>query len=255
MYKIQEVADRLNVSYSVIYRLLRRGEMQCNRVGKAARISEEHIQAYLNRDKGGAAPDHGGLDLGIKCPKCEEELVRHRSENMIDDLQTRYSADCRKCGLCIKYQVVRIDADAAVAHELPDPRDQVETADQIDAELEHLAAQGAEQGAEPPTILEATPNLCPKCKGHPSGQFEQHAPADHEATLYCRTCNPKASPGLGLLYPVIKARASTPDDAMNAAVEAWNQAVAEVPQAPAQAPQVDTDTDTDTDTAPEEVTQ
>ncbi|NIQ97060.1 MAG: helix-turn-helix domain-containing protein [Desulfuromonadales bacterium] len=255
MRSIQEVADALNVSYSVIYRLLRRGEMQCHRVGKTARISQAQLDAYLNRDRASKAPpDPGGLDLGIRCPKCETVLVRHRSENMIDDLTTRYSADCRQCELRIMYQIVGFDAwDAeidkvttgpggdTIGEDLGEALVDPEGADPVGEAIEEAAAEEEEAGADEaplPQILSATPNPCPKCKGHPSGQFEQLKPGEHEATLYCRTCNPNREPGRGLLYPVIRARASTPDDAMNAAVAAWNQEVSLTPSPAApQAPQ------------------
>jgi transcription elongation factor Elf1 len=92
-----------------VYRLLRTGALKCHRVGKAARITETQIAEYLSGASNVAPSAPGGLDLTIKCPRCEEELVRHRSENLVDDLTTRYSADCRKCKLRILYQVVKFD--------------------------------------------------------------------------------------------------------------------------------------------------
>lgn len=283
MYKIQEVADRLNVSYSVIYRLLRRGEMKCNRVGKAARISEDQIQAYLNRDRASKAPpEPGGLDLAIRCPKCQEELVRHRSENMINDLQNQHSADCRQCKLRIIYKVVGFGAlDQADQAEVlsglgamrqsavdlghmtePDQAeiDRVAGAGgmrtgptKLDQELAELVADtDTDTDTPPPRVLEATPNPCPECKGHPSGSFERKTPVDVVATLHCRQCNPEMKFGLGPRLPVIQAQAATPDDAMNQAVEAWNLVAPLITDVKVDG---EIDTDTDTDTTPEEVTQ
>jgi excisionase family DNA binding protein len=263
MMTIQQVADRLSVSYSVIYRLLRVGELKSHRVGKSARISESQLQAYLGKGRDSKAPGSNGLDLAIRCPKCEVVLVRHRSENLIDDLRSRYSADCRQCKLRILYQVVKFDAwdeaaDKLAEFEGPDvlggdippegapPADPSEAArgftvpiDPIDLAIEQAeidAEQEGDDGEALPAIFEITPNPCPKCTGPPSGSFERKSPVDVVASIYCRTCNPDMKFGPGIQYPMIQAQAATPDEAMNQAVEAWNLAVPLV-TAPFQGPE------------------
>jgi excisionase family DNA binding protein len=43
----QEVADHLRVSSMTVYRLIRSGELRAVRVGKAYRILEDDVDAYL----------------------------------------------------------------------------------------------------------------------------------------------------------------------------------------------------------------
>jgi excisionase family DNA binding protein len=43
----QEVADLLRVSSMTVYRLIRSGELRAVRVGKAYRLLEEDVDAYL----------------------------------------------------------------------------------------------------------------------------------------------------------------------------------------------------------------
>jgi excisionase family DNA binding protein len=60
LYKIRQVAGRLNISEPTLYRMVSRGEIGHLRVGcgrGAIRFSEEQVQAYLLRAGRGATPD------------------------------------------------------------------------------------------------------------------------------------------------------------------------------------------------------
>jgi excisionase family DNA binding protein len=51
MYTVREIAERLNVSESNVYALVRSGRLGCYRIGNgrgAIRISEQTLQRYLN---------------------------------------------------------------------------------------------------------------------------------------------------------------------------------------------------------------
>jgi excisionase family DNA binding protein len=146
MMSIHEVAERLSVSYSVIYRLLRTGALKCHRVGKAARITETQIAEYLSGASNVAPSAPGGLDLTIRCPRCDDELAKHRSENMVHDLTTRYTADCRQCGLRIRYQVASHEALEELAEEVAQESG-AELAEQIEGEVAQAVARVDGEGA------------------------------------------------------------------------------------------------------------
>lgn len=48
---LEEVADELGVTYQLIYRLVRSGEMPAARLGKLYRVSRTDLNAYLARSK------------------------------------------------------------------------------------------------------------------------------------------------------------------------------------------------------------
>lgn len=52
---LEEVADKLGVTYQLIYRLVRSGELPAARLGKLYRVSREDLDAYLARSKDVAA--------------------------------------------------------------------------------------------------------------------------------------------------------------------------------------------------------
>ena len=52
---LEEVADMLGVTYQLIYRLVRSGELPAVRLGKLYRVSRSDLDAYLERSKGTAA--------------------------------------------------------------------------------------------------------------------------------------------------------------------------------------------------------
>ncbi len=51
---LEEVAEMLGVTYQLIYRLVRSGELPAVRLGKLYRVSRSDLDAYLERSKGAA---------------------------------------------------------------------------------------------------------------------------------------------------------------------------------------------------------
>lgn len=47
---IRDVADRLQVSGRTIHRLVANGELKVIRIGRAVRVSEEALKAFLTQD-------------------------------------------------------------------------------------------------------------------------------------------------------------------------------------------------------------
>ena len=52
---LEEVADMLGVTYQLIYRLVRSGELPAVRLGKLYRVSQDDLNNYLERSKSGTA--------------------------------------------------------------------------------------------------------------------------------------------------------------------------------------------------------
>ena len=51
---LEEVAEMLGVTYQLIYRLVRSGELPAVRLGKLYRVSSRDLNTYLERSKGAA---------------------------------------------------------------------------------------------------------------------------------------------------------------------------------------------------------
>lgn len=49
---LEEVAEMLGVTYQLIYRLVRSGELPAVRLGKLYRVARSDLDAYLERSKG-----------------------------------------------------------------------------------------------------------------------------------------------------------------------------------------------------------
>ena len=52
---LEEVADMLGVTYQLIYRLVRSGELPAVRLGKLYRVSQDDLNSYLERSKSGTS--------------------------------------------------------------------------------------------------------------------------------------------------------------------------------------------------------
>ena len=52
---LEEVADMLGVTYQLIYRLVRAGELPAVRLGKLYRVARSDLDRYLERNKNAAA--------------------------------------------------------------------------------------------------------------------------------------------------------------------------------------------------------
>ena len=58
MLKVKQVAERLNVSSSIVYALIDGGALKCNRIGLGRgtiRVSEDALREYLQRNEQGGA--------------------------------------------------------------------------------------------------------------------------------------------------------------------------------------------------------
>ena len=60
---LEDVAEMLGVTYQLIYRLVRAGELPAVRLGKLYRVSRADLDGYLERNKNAAA-------LGGTCSVC-----------------------------------------------------------------------------------------------------------------------------------------------------------------------------------------
>ncbi len=89
-YSLEEVAELLGVTYQLIYKLVRTGELPALRVGKMYRVTGEDLQAYLanSRVKANA---QGGLPEPIVCSVCGRSYVS----------QLSIGGACEVCGLPI----------------------------------------------------------------------------------------------------------------------------------------------------------
>ena len=56
---LEEVAEVLGVTYQLIYRLVRSGELPASRLGKLYRVSRTDLSAYLERTKREASTSGG----------------------------------------------------------------------------------------------------------------------------------------------------------------------------------------------------
>jgi excisionase family DNA binding protein len=50
-FSVREVAEKLGVVKETIYRLIKRGELPCNQVGRAKRIRWADVEDYLKRTR------------------------------------------------------------------------------------------------------------------------------------------------------------------------------------------------------------
>ncbi len=63
-FSLEEVADKLGVTYQLIYRLVRTGELPAVRLGKLYRVSSADLDAYLANSRASAS--------GGTCDVCGE---------------------------------------------------------------------------------------------------------------------------------------------------------------------------------------
>ncbi len=47
MFSPKEIAKRLNVSLSLVYKLINSGELACHRINSALRVSEDQLKQFL----------------------------------------------------------------------------------------------------------------------------------------------------------------------------------------------------------------
>lgn len=95
---LEEVADMLGVTYQLIYRLVRSGEMPAVRLGKLYRVSRADLDLYLERSKNAATG--GTCSVCGTFYKSRESLTQTCTEDGCDapicfDCWTRLGV--RKC--------------------------------------------------------------------------------------------------------------------------------------------------------------
>ena len=79
---IEEVADLLGVTYQLIYRLVRAGEIPAVRIGRVYRIMANDLDEYLEKTKTSATT------VGVTCAACGKT---YHSELSVSEA-------CRVCG-------------------------------------------------------------------------------------------------------------------------------------------------------------
>ena len=55
MLTVKQVAERLSISRSLAYRMIRTGEIPSYRIANCRRVSEEELQRYLDRSQAQSA--------------------------------------------------------------------------------------------------------------------------------------------------------------------------------------------------------
>lgn len=83
---LEEVADEMGVTYQLIYRLVRSGELPAARLGKLYRVSRTDLNAFLERSKREAAE-------GGSCSACG---TYYRSKGSLQQA-------CEVCGAPVCY--------------------------------------------------------------------------------------------------------------------------------------------------------
>lgn len=100
---LEEVADKLGVTYQLIYRLARSGELPAVRLGKLYRVASADLAAYLERSKSSAS-------TGGTCDACGERYASRTSLRHVcteDGCEALICNDCwtrRKVRFCKKHQ-------------------------------------------------------------------------------------------------------------------------------------------------------
>ena len=87
---LEEVADMLGVTYQLIYRLVKAGELPAVRLGKLYRVSRTDLDTYLERNKNTTA-------VGGVCSVCgtfyrSKESLKQVCE--VDDCEETICFDC-----------------------------------------------------------------------------------------------------------------------------------------------------------------
>ncbi len=102
-YSLEEVADKLGVTYQLIYKLVRTGDLPAIRLGKLYRVSADDLAAYLERSKSAAAG-------GGTCDVCGERYSSRLSLKHVcteDGCEALICNDCwtrRKVRFCKEHQ-------------------------------------------------------------------------------------------------------------------------------------------------------
>ena len=96
-YSLEEVGDLLGVTYQLIYKLVRTGEMPALRIGKMYRVRGEDLEAYLEKSRVKSAAEDG-KPMPVVCSVCGRSYVSSLS----------ITGACEVCGLPICRSCVEI---------------------------------------------------------------------------------------------------------------------------------------------------
>jgi len=98
---IEEVAELLGVTYQLIYRLVRSGELPAVRIGRVYRITGTDLDAFLEKTRtGGSAPEYVCSACGKtykSASSVAEECIDCGSPICLDCRQRLGVQQCRKC--------------------------------------------------------------------------------------------------------------------------------------------------------------
>ena len=97
-YSLEEVAELLGVTYQLIYKLVRTGEMPALRVGKMYRVTGDDLEAYLEKSRVKTAAEEG-KPIPVVCSVCGRSYVSSLS----------ITGTCEVCGLPICRSCTEID--------------------------------------------------------------------------------------------------------------------------------------------------
>ncbi len=89
-YSLEEVGERLGVTYQLIYRLVRAGELPAMRIGKLYRVSGKDLDHYLEQSK--QASVSGGV-----CSNCGKTYQSRLSLSQVcseDGCEAPVCVDC-----------------------------------------------------------------------------------------------------------------------------------------------------------------
>jgi excisionase family DNA binding protein len=101
-FSLEEVADKLGVTYQLIYRLVRSGELPAVRLGKLYRVPSAALESYLQTNM--------ALQSGGTCDVCGEHFASRLSLKHTcteDGCEARICNDCwtrRKVRFCKEHQ-------------------------------------------------------------------------------------------------------------------------------------------------------
>lgn len=103
-YSLEEIAEQLGVTYQLVYRLVRTGEMPAVRIGKVYRVSDLDLETYLGHQRDSMQKEVQALT----CARCGKTFLSAQS----------LVGACKECGAPLCINCVSIDhADYCEAHE------------------------------------------------------------------------------------------------------------------------------------------
>ena len=91
-YSLEEVAELLGVTYQLIYKLVRNGELPSFRIGKVYRVTDEDLHAYLENSRVGKAEE---MPVPVVCSVCGRSYVSALS--LVGSCEVCGAPICKSC--------------------------------------------------------------------------------------------------------------------------------------------------------------